>query len=81
MLRCRHGAGAYQDRSPELVDLLARKTGKKPRLRREPQPPGDVDCTFADLNKAKALLGYDPQTSIEEGLERFVQWCKTYYHY
>ena len=65
----------------ELVDLLGQKTGKKPRIRREPQPPGDVDCTFADLSKAKGILGYDPQTSIEEGLERFVRWCQDYYHY
>ena len=65
----------------ELVELLAQKTGKEPRLRREPQPPGDVDCTYADLNKARKLLGYAPGISIEEGLDRFVRWCRDFYHY
>jgi UDP-glucuronate 4-epimerase len=36
--------------------------------------PGDVPQTFADISKARRLLGYNPQTQIEEGIRRFVAW-------
>jgi UDP-glucuronate 4-epimerase len=36
--------------------------------------PGDVPQTFADISKARRLLGYNPQTQIEEGISRFVEW-------
>jgi len=35
-----------------------------------------VPQTFADISKARALLGYDPKTQIEEGLHRFVGWFR-----
>jgi UDP-glucuronate 4-epimerase len=38
--------------------------------------PGDVPQTFADISKARALLGYDPQTQIEKGILSFVEWWK-----
>ena len=38
--------------------------------------PGDVDRTFADVSKAKKLIGYEPKTSFEEGIEKFVKWYK-----
>jgi len=37
---------------------------------------GDARHTLANIDKAKELIGYDPQTSIEEGLEKFVIWYK-----
>ena len=40
----------------------------------EKEQPGDVPKTYADINKAKKLLGYEPQTSIKEGLEKFKKW-------
>jgi UDP-glucuronate 4-epimerase len=36
--------------------------------------PGDVVITFADISKAKERLGYDPHTTVAEGLSRFVPW-------
>lgn len=36
--------------------------------------PGDVDITYADINKAKALFGYDPKITMDEGLRQFYQW-------
>jgi UDP-glucuronate 4-epimerase len=36
--------------------------------------PGDVPQTFADITKARRLLDYNPQTQIEEGIQRFVEW-------
>jgi UDP-glucuronate 4-epimerase len=38
--------------------------------------PGDVPQTFADISKARRMLGYDPRTPIEEGIRRFVEWFK-----
>jgi UDP-glucuronate 4-epimerase len=58
----------------ELLELLAGALGVEPRIRRLPQQPGDVARTFASVDKARSLLGYDPRVPIEEGIRRFVQW-------
>jgi UDP-glucuronate 4-epimerase len=39
-----------------------------------PMQPGDVPETYADIEKAREKLGYDPATSIKEGIPRFVDW-------
>ena len=39
--------------------------------------PGDVERTFADISKAKELIGYNPKTSFKKGIENFVKWYKT----
>ncbi len=57
-----------------LVGLIEKATGKKARLIYSEQRPGDVFTTFADIEKAKKLIKYDPETSIEEGLEYFIDW-------
>lgn len=44
-----------------------------------PMQPGDVPITFSDTSKAKKLLGYEPNVSIEEGVKNFVDWYKSYY--
>jgi UDP-glucuronate 4-epimerase len=38
--------------------------------------PGDVKQTSADISKARAVLGYDPRVSIEDGVQRFVEWFR-----
>ncbi len=58
----------------ELVDKLARALKLTPRLRFEPEQPGDVPITYADVTKARERLGYDPSTTVDEGLERFAEW-------
>jgi len=57
-----------------LVELLEENLGTKAIIDRQPMQPGDVPITFADISKAKRLLGYDPTTKIEEGLAKFVEW-------
>ncbi|NVO84512.1 GDP-mannose 4,6-dehydratase [Hymenobacter terrestris] len=60
-----------------LLDLIAavgRAVGTEPRLEFRPMQPGDVDTTCADISKARQLLGYAPQTNLNEGLKAFVDW-------
>ena len=61
----------------ELIALLEKELGTKAIIDRQPPQPGDVPQTFADITKARALLGYNPQTQIEAGLHRFVAWFRT----
>jgi UDP-glucuronate 4-epimerase len=58
----------------ELISLLENEIGMKAIIDRQPLQPGDVPQTFADITKARRILGYDPQVPIEEGIQRFVQW-------
>jgi UDP-glucuronate 4-epimerase len=56
--------------------MLERATGKKAIVQRESPKQGDVPLTWADISKAGKLLGYHPQTSLEEGLKKFVAWYR-----
>jgi len=58
----------------DLISLLEENLGKKAVIERQPMQPGDVPLTFADISKARALLGYDPQTKIEQGIPKFTDW-------
>lgn len=59
-----------------LISCLEKETGKKAKIKIEKLPPGDVKKTFADISLAKKFLGWEPKTSIEEGLRNFVSWYK-----
>jgi nucleoside-diphosphate-sugar epimerase len=50
-----------------------------PEIKQLPEQPGDVERTYADISKAKALLDWAPETPIEEGLQVFADWVKDYY--
>jgi UDP-glucuronate 4-epimerase len=58
----------------ELIALLEKALSREAIIDRQPMQPGDVPQTFADITKARRLLGYSPQTKIEEGIGRFVEW-------
>src|ERR1044071_4277719 len=60
----------------ELIALLERELGRKAVVDRRPPQPGDVSQTYADVSKARRLLGYEPRTPFEEGIRRFVEWFK-----
>jgi UDP-glucuronate 4-epimerase len=57
-----------------LIELLEAALGKRAIIDRQPLQPGDVPITFADISKARRLLGYAPQTKIDVGIPRFVAW-------
>jgi UDP-glucuronate 4-epimerase len=58
----------------EMISLLEQELGQRAIIDRQPQQPGDVPQTFADITRARRLLGYNPQTQIEAGIRRFVEW-------
>ena len=61
----------------QLKDLIAsieKALGKKAKINRLPEQPGDMPLTCADISKARKLLGYDPKTKFEDGLPKFVDW-------
>ncbi len=60
-----------------LIRLIETKTGKRAKIKRMGMQPGDVITTFADIAKARDLLGYDPSTPIEEGIEKFIEWYRS----
>ncbi len=60
----------------ELIALLEKELDRQAVIDRQPMQPGDVPQTFADITKARRLLGYDPHTQIEEGIRRFVEWFR-----
>jgi UDP-glucuronate 4-epimerase len=60
----------------ELISLLEKELDCHAVIDRLPQQPGDVPQTFADITKARRLLGYDPHTKIVDGIKLFVDWFR-----
>jgi len=58
----------------ELIEGIEKVTGKKAIINRQPDQPGDVPKTYADITKAQQLFGYNPKTQIHEGLKKFYDW-------
>lgn len=60
-----------------LITLLEKALKKRAVIDRQPAQPGDVPLTFADITKARRLLGYRPKIKVEEGIPRFVEWFRS----
>ncbi|MFA9479374.1 GDP-mannose 4,6-dehydratase [Phycisphaerales bacterium AB-hyl4] len=60
----------------EMIATVERVVGKAAQIDRQPMQPGDVDRTWADLTRVKAELGFEPATSLEEGIARQWQWMQ-----
>jgi UDP-glucuronate 4-epimerase len=58
----------------DLILAIENAVGKKAEINRLPEQPGDMPRTYADISKARKLLGYDPTTKLSEGLPKFVEW-------
>jgi UDP-glucuronate 4-epimerase len=57
-----------------LIVELENALGKKARRHFLPDQPGDMKITYADISKARRILGYQPTTPIEEGIRKFADW-------
>ena len=58
----------------ELIEAVEVALDKKATIDQQPEQPGDVPKTWADVSKAKRLLGYQPDTPIREGVPKYVDW-------
>lgn len=58
----------------ELISEIERALGRRALIQKMPEQPGDVPLTYADISKARALLGYAPVTPVREGIPKFVEW-------
>lgn len=64
-------------RLDHLVEAIENALGRKALIERRPLPAGDVPITFADIGKARAVLGYQPSVALDEGIRRTVDWLRT----
>ena len=60
----------------EMINTIGQALGIEPKIKQLPMQPGDVDRTYADVSKAKKLIGYEPKTTFKQGIENFVKWYK-----
>ena len=60
----------------DLINAIETALGKKAKINRLPEQPGDVPLTCANISKARKLLGYNPSTRLSDGLPRFIEWFK-----
>jgi UDP-glucuronate 4-epimerase len=61
----------------ELIALLERNLDANAIIDRQPMQPGDVPVTYADISKARKVLGYSPTTKIADGVPKFVEWFRS----
>jgi UDP-glucuronate 4-epimerase len=59
-----------------LVQLLSERLGIEPIVERKPDQLGDVPITYADVSRAKQVLGWEPKVGIEQGIDRFCTWLE-----
>lgn len=72
------GAGRREPLS-RYLEVLERKLGRKAIVNALPAQPGEMVRTEADVARTRALLGYHPRTSIDEGVGRFVDWYRDFH--
>lgn len=61
-----------------MIETLEKAIGREAEKNFMPMQPGDVPATYADINALSEKVGFRPDTSIEEGIQRFVDWYKEY---
>jgi UDP-glucuronate 4-epimerase len=59
-----------------FVSILEQLLGKKASVVDTPTPPSEPLITYADVTKARRLLGYEPKTPVDQGLRRFIDWMR-----
>ena len=67
------------ERLLDVIETLADALGVKPELEMLPMQPGDVLATYASIDKLRAAVGYEPKTTIREGIPVFAEWYRAYH--
>ncbi len=62
----------------ELIGILESLTGRKAIRDEQPMQPGDVEATYADVTRLHEAIGFQPRTTLAEGMRRFVDWFQRY---
>jgi len=62
-----------------LIELLEKSFGKKAVIDYQPERPEDLPITYANLEKAEKLLGYAPKVLIEDGIQEYVDWFRSWH--
>lgn len=63
----------------DFINAIASSLGIQPKLDMQPMQLGDIKATFADIDATREAIGFQPKTSIEVGVPKFVEWFKSYY--
>lgn len=63
----------------DFIEAIEKELGVEAKKEMLPIQPGDVKATYADVRDLERDLGYKPDTSIQEGIGKFVQWFREYY--
>ena len=66
------------ERLMDVIETLAAALGVEPKLEMLPMQPGDVLATYASIDKLRAAVGYEPKTTIREGIPVFAEWYRAY---
>ena len=60
----------------EMINTIGKALNVEPKIEQLPMQLGDVERTYADISKAKELIGYEPKVSFKQGIQNFVEWYK-----
>lgn len=60
----------------EMIETIGNVLQVEPKIKLLPMQPGDVNITYANIEKARRLIGYEPKTTFKEGITNFINWYK-----
>ncbi len=63
----------------DMIGIIEKELGEKAQIKFLEMQAGDIKKTFANIDISKEKLAYKPQTTIEKGIPKFIQWYKSYY--
>ena len=64
----------------DFIELLEASLGVRAIKKMKPMQPGDVKSTFADIDRLKDWVNFNPKTSLNEGISKFASWYKEYFN-
>jgi UDP-glucuronate 4-epimerase len=62
-----------------FIEVLEQALGKKAKIEFQPMQPGDVKETYADIDSSRRDFGFDPKTTIDQGIPKFAAWYRDYH--